>query len=251
MVLPARGAAADCGDRLSGGGAAFGVDEVGTARRCLRSTVAGPRPDRTACRPARPSTAGHPLASHLAAIALSRGGGVVGRRTRGPPCRPGVLPPVVRRCTPLGCVRDRAGLDAPLLVRCTSPARRTGPGRRVAARARCAGRRARRRADLVHGHAGGHRARGHARARRRGADQRRLPVRRGPRAAVDVVPDRQPPRRPARVARVQGLLLLSPPGPKGPTRSTATNTPSSKHCWRACRPDRSASATGSGARTAR
>ena len=109
------------------------------------------------------------------------GGGVVGRRTRGPPCRPGVLPPMVRRCTPLGCVRDRAGLDAPLLVRCPSPARRTGPGCRVAARARCAGRRARRRADLVHGHAGGHRARGHARSRRRGADQRRLPLRRGPR----------------------------------------------------------------------
>ena len=39
--------------------------------------------------------------------------------------------------------------------------------------------------------------------------------------------------------------------PQETTRSTATNTPSSKRCWRACRPDRSASATGSGVRTAR
>ena len=87
------------------------------------------------------------------------------------------------------------------VVRCPSAARRTGPGCGVAARARRAGRRARRRADLVHGHAGRHRARGDARSRRRGAHQRRLPLRRGPGAAVDVVPHRQPPRRPARTAR--------------------------------------------------
>ena len=138
---------------------------------------------------------------------------MVGRRTRGPPRRPDVLPAMVRRCTPLGRVRDRAGLDAPLVVRCPSPACRTGPGGCLAARARCVGRRVRCRADLVHGHAGRHRARGHARSRRRGAHQRRLPLRRRPGVAVDVVPDRQPPRRRARIAHVQGLLLLAPSVP--------------------------------------
>ena len=113
----------------------------------------------------------------------------------------------------------------------------------LAADARRAGRRVRRRPDLVHGDAGRSRARRHARSRGRRAHERRLPLRCRPGAAVDVVPHRQPHRRGPRPRRSSRTASSPAVRPTAPTRSTATSTPSWRHCWRACRPDRSASAT--------
>ena len=130
---------------------------------------------------------------------------------------------------------------------------RAAPGRAadVAADARRARRRARRRPDLVHGHARRHRA-----GRRRSTTSWRYA-----RATTTASPPTQrccgpgtsrstgwPPRSGCGRSRTAS----SPPGRlrTAAMRSTATHTPSSRRCSRACRQVRSASATASAAPTA-
>ena len=102
---------------------------------------AGHRRDPGPGRPPRPATAGDPHPAHLAVLPVRRRGGVVDRRPRRHPFDPTFFRRWFEDAWTLGRLRDRAGLDADVLVRGPRPACRAGPGcRRGSARSTGRGR---------------------------------------------------------------------------------------------------------------